>query len=150
MNNNIYFGGSIRGGRDDSEIYFSLIQHLKKYGHVLTEHIGDKGLSQNGEVKLADFEIHDRDVNLLRDSRFLVMEVTQASLGVGYEIGRIIERNLWVPSTQRKDILCLYRQQVDKRLSAMINGCKGLSVIRYSSLNEAIEGIDTFFLKAIK
>ena len=36
----------------------------------------------------------------------LVAEVTQVSLGVGYEIGRAMEMN--------KDILCLYRPQPNK------------------------------------
>ena len=36
----IYFCGSIRGGRDDRHLYIKLIDHLKKYGTVLTEHIG--------------------------------------------------------------------------------------------------------------
>ena len=36
----IYFCGSIRGGRNDRDIYIKLIEHLKKFGNVLTEHIG--------------------------------------------------------------------------------------------------------------
>ena len=38
----------------------------------------------------------------------LVAEVTQVSLGVGYEIGRAVAMN--------KDILCLYRPQADKSM----------------------------------
>ena len=37
----------------------------------------------------------------------LVAEVTQPSLGVGYEIGRAV--------AMEKNILCLYRPQQDKR-----------------------------------
>ena len=40
MARRIYFCGSIRGGRDDRHIYYELIKHLKKYGNVLTDHIG--------------------------------------------------------------------------------------------------------------
>ena len=44
----IYFAGSIRGGRDDKELYLEIINLLGKYGKVLTEHIGDKTLSAMG------------------------------------------------------------------------------------------------------
>ena len=36
----IYFCGSIRGGRQDADLYARLIEHLKTYGPVLTEHVG--------------------------------------------------------------------------------------------------------------
>lgn len=36
----IYFCGSIRGGRDDAALYKRIIDQLKEYGDVLTEHIG--------------------------------------------------------------------------------------------------------------
>ena len=36
----IYFCGSIRGGRDDAEIYARIIKYLQAYGQVLTEHVG--------------------------------------------------------------------------------------------------------------
>ena len=48
---NIYFSGSIRGGRDDVDIYNRIISYLKKYGNVLTEHIGDNSLNSDGENK---------------------------------------------------------------------------------------------------
>ncbi|EEQ09773.1 hypothetical protein ymoll0001_32280 [Yersinia mollaretii ATCC 43969] len=37
----IYFAGSIRAGREDVVIYASLINEIKKYGKVITEHVGD-------------------------------------------------------------------------------------------------------------
>lgn len=37
----IYFCGSIRGGRDDAALYKRIIDQLRDYGEVLTEHIGD-------------------------------------------------------------------------------------------------------------
>ena len=36
----IYFAGAVRAGRENQEIYRQIIEHLKKYGEVLTEHIG--------------------------------------------------------------------------------------------------------------
>ena len=40
----IYFAGSIRGGRGDQAIYEEIIDRLRRYGTVLTEHVGDVNL----------------------------------------------------------------------------------------------------------
>ena len=53
----IYFAGSIRGGRNDKEIYLKLIQHLSNYGEVLTEHVGDQKLPETGEAVHIDRKI---------------------------------------------------------------------------------------------
>ena len=45
----IYFAGAIRGGRDDKELYLEIINYLKEYGEVLTEHIGDQSINTLGE-----------------------------------------------------------------------------------------------------
>ena len=123
----IYFSGSIRGGRDDAQIYFQIIDFLKAYGQVLTEHVGSEELMDKGESKLSDKSIHDRDMSWLLESDLIIAEVTNPSLGVGYEIGRAIELN--------KDIVCLHRTEKGKRLSAMIAGSKNLSIIRYDTFN---------------
>ncbi len=64
----IYFAGSIRGGRKDQEIYFSVIAELQKYGEVLTEHIGSQELDDSGENSLADKDIFARDVEWLKEA----------------------------------------------------------------------------------
>ena len=143
--NKIYFSGSIRGGRDDISFYLGIVEHLRIYGEVLTEHVANKNFALIGEDVLSDKQIHDRDVSWLNESNIIVAEVTKASLGVGYEIGRIIERNLWVSNLQRKHILCLYRDQTDKRLSAMIAGCDDLRNVKYQNLEQAKTEIDVFF-----
>ncbi len=141
----IYFSGSIRAGRGDVEIYKKLINHLKIYGEVLTEHVGNIDLSSNGESNLNDEEIHERDMAWLGQSRYIVAEVTNPSLGVAYEIGRIVERNIIKADHIKQKILCLYRVQTDKKLSAMISGCRDLTINEYKTLNEAYESIDNFF-----
>ena len=40
----IYFCGSIRGGRQDAELYFRMIAKMKERFAVLTEHIGSPEL----------------------------------------------------------------------------------------------------------
>jgi 2'-deoxynucleoside 5'-phosphate N-hydrolase len=143
--NKIYFAGSIRGGREDVDIYLEIVEHLKVYGDVLTEHVADKGLTLLGENNPSDRRIHDRDVNWLGEANVIVAEVSRASLGVGYEIGRMVERNLQVPKSQRKHILCLFRSQTGKKLSAMITGSSGLKNVEYRNLEEAKKEIDVFF-----
>src|SRR3989344_8006749 len=118
----IYFAGSIRGGRDDFELYSKLIEHLKTHGEVLSEHIGDKNLTKLGE-SISEQQIHDRDLEWLLSCNVVVAEVSTPSLGIGYEIGRGVEND--------KNILCLYRSQEGKKLSAMIAGCKRLDVVEY-------------------
>ena len=59
----------------------------------------------------------------LMSSDVMVAEVTNPSLGVGYEIGRALENN--------KKVICLFRNSSDKRLSAMIRGAKELICIDY-------------------
>ncbi|XP_067841329.1 5-hydroxymethyl-dUMP N-hydrolase isoform X2 [Heptranchias perlo] len=118
MSLRIYFCGSIRGGRQDVEIYSRIIGYLRKFGKVLTEHIGNPMLNEKGEdaVKTGDKYIHDRDLEWLQEADVIVAEVTQPSLGVGYEIGRAMAMN--------KKILCLFRTSAKHVLSAMIRGAE--------------------------
>ncbi len=149
--NKIYFAGSIRAGREDAELYGIIIDHLSKYGQVLTEHVKNKKLSMMGETEysgLTESQIYDRDMKALSKSNIVIAEVTKASLGVGFEIGRVIEMNLSLPEEQRKKILCLYRPQTDRTLSAMIAGCDGLKVVEYSTVDGAKVAIDKFFASA--
>jgi len=134
----IYFAGSIRAGREDVGIYAEIIGHLKKYGEVLTEHIGDKKVTVRGEEDGPnDKFIHDRDMNWIAKSDVFIADVSIPSTGVGYEIRDAVELG--------KDILCLYRPQNGKKLSAMISGCPDLVVREYQTVEEAKKIIDEFF-----
>ena len=121
----IYFSGSIRGGRDDAKIYNQIITYLKNFGKVLTEHIGDSSLDSSGE-KNDDASIHNKDMEFLMECDVVVAEVTNPSLGVGYEIGRAIENN--------KKVICIYREIKNKKISAMILGSKGILSFKYQDL----------------
>ncbi|XP_076370568.1 5-hydroxymethyl-dUMP N-hydrolase-like isoform X5 [Tachypleus tridentatus] len=99
MKFDIYFCGSIRAGRQDAEIYQRIISKLKKYGTVLTEFVG----ALDDPKEEGEFLI-----------KVLVAEVTQPSLGVGYEVGRAV--------VFKKPILCLFRPSCGKILSALIRG----------------------------
>ena len=125
----IYFAGSIRGGRNDAELYGRIIAFLKKYGQVLTEHIGEITLTAMGDDGPTDRFIHDRDLEWLLSSDLMVAEVTQTSLGVGYEIGRAVENHI--------PVICMYRPRENQRLSAMISGNSEIKIFYYQSIHEA-------------
>jgi nucleoside 2-deoxyribosyltransferase len=133
----IYFAGSIRGGREDAALYLQLIEYLKIYGEVLTEHVGDLQLTDLGDDGPSDQFIHDRDLEWLQSADVLVAEVTAVSMGVGYEIGRAVESG--------KGVLCLFRPDSGKSLSAMIAGCPDLKVVNYTNIGQVKQAIDRFF-----
>ena len=123
----IYFAGAIRGGRDDRSFYLQIVSMLRRYGTVLTEHVGDPNLDVRGE-ELSDQRIYDRDLEWLRSCDCLVAEVTKPSLGVGFEIGKATEWGI--------QVLCLYRPSESRSLSAMIAGCDKVTVETYRSVDE--------------
>ena len=132
----IYFAGSIRGGRGDAEMYLQIIEYLKNFGEVLTEHVGNQNLTIKGDDGPSDRYIHDRDFNWLKSADVLIAEVTTISTGVGYEIGRAVESG--------KKVLCLFRAEAGNNLSAMIAGCPDLKLVHYDGLEEAKKMIDAF------
>ena len=133
----IYFAGSIRGGRDDQKLYFSIISELQKYGTVLTEHIGNKELTGLGEVTRTDKEIFERDMEWVREADLIVAEVSTPSLGVGYELGQAEAMN--------KQVLCLYRETEGKRLSAMVSGNNYFNIKKYKNLEDVILILKDYF-----
>ena len=122
----IYFAASIRGGRDYARDYKTIISHLSNYGKVLTEHIADDKLNDRGE-NISENAIFERDTKWLKESDIIVAEVTQPSLGVGYEIA--------LGESLGKRIVCLFKQQ-SGNLSAMIKGNRKLEVLEYTSVDE--------------
>lgn len=134
----IYYAMSISGEQnpESDNINTELIKYLKNIGEVLTEHFSNPALIGTGETKLTDKEIHDRDMNWLLSADIVVAEVSNVSLGVGYEIGRAVEN--------KKRILCL-RKKSKKRLSAMIKGCPSLTFKEYETISDAKKNIENFF-----
>ena len=94
---------------------------------------------------LDDVRIHDRDMRNINRANVLVGDVTAASTGLGYEIGRVVERNQWVEPDKIKPILCLHKPPREK-ISAMITGCQdGIVSREYKSREDAYSHIDAFF-----
>lgn len=132
----IYFAGSIRGGREDAALYHEIVELLGNYGEVLTEHIADTELGVLGQ-DIGDEKIHDRDLAWLKESDYLVAEVTTPSLGVGYEIGKATE---W-----GKPVLCLFRPAAGRSLSAMVGGNVEVTLKEYQSPSQLNEIFENYF-----
>lgn len=133
---NIYFAGSIRGGREDALLYADIIKVLSQYGVVATEHIGKKDLSENGEQEMLDHEIYERDMSWLAQADVVVAEVSTPSLGVGYEVARA--------ETMELPVLCIYRLGGERRLSAMIAGNANMRIQEYRTIEDLAEIFDEF------
>lgn len=133
----IFFSGSIRGGRDDVDLYARIIEFLERHGTVLTEHVGTEDVeAKEREAGLTDDEIHEQDLEWLRQADIVVAEVTTPSLGVGYEIGRAVAR--------KKPVHCLYRPGTEHDLSAMIRGNDAVSVTEYRDLERVEPVLEDF------
>ena len=82
----IYFAGSIRGGRNDAELYQRMIAYIQRQHTVLTEHVGDLSKSMTEGLANRDQAIYEQDTAWLRESDLVIAECTTPSLGVGYEL----------------------------------------------------------------
>ena len=137
----IYFAGSIRGGREFQKFYVEIISYLKNYGTVMTEHIGNLDLDASGETDLTDVEIYVRDKNWIINSDVIVAEVSNPSLGVGYELG--------LAESLGKKVLCLFFNGNQNPLSAMVAGNGSFKVATYSNSDDLKAIIDNFLHKNI-
>ena len=121
----VYFAGSIRGGRDKAEDYKKIASLIEDYAEILDKHVVDPKLKATGE-SINQEEIYERDIKWIEKSDIFIAEVTNPSLGVGYEIGYAEKLN--------KKIICLCEETAN--ISAMIGGNKNLDLIFYSSIDE--------------
>lgn len=132
----IYFACSIRGGRADQPIYQEIANIIKTKAELLSEVFSDKSLTSQGHIDMTDSEIWKRDLDWLKSADGVIAEVTNPSLGVGYEIAKAEQWNI--------KTLILYRPQAGKRLSAMIAGSLGVKVIEYKTPTELRQVIEDF------
>lgn len=131
----VYFACSIRGGREKSNTYTILVDYLRPRAELLTEIFADQKLTDQGMNK-PEADIYKTDINWIEQSDVVVAEVSNPSLGVGYEIG--------IAEKLNKPILCLYENQPGKKLSAMIAGNTNIKVLTYNELNEVFPKLDKF------
>ena len=136
MGMKIYFCGSIAGGRKFVENYREIVNYLQEEGHqVLSDHIVRDDIF-DWEKKFSPQEIYTRDIEMLDEAKVVIAEVSNPSLGVGYEICHAERRG--VP------VLCLYQDGIF--VSRMITGntAKNVRIESYGDLQEMKKIIDDF------
>jgi hypothetical protein len=129
----VYFARSIRGAhsKGDPSVHDTITTAIKDCGHVpaleLPTTVPDK-------PEWLEAYIYARDINWLNSSGAMIAEVSNPSLGVGYEIA-------YAQLVRRMPILCLAR--VGVKVSAMIAG-SGLAVQPYNTSDQLIGIVKTF------
>ncbi len=131
----IYFAGSIMGGRENLHVYGHIVEFLKAQGHgVPSEHVADPRVLEN-EAGVTPREVYERDIAWIRASDAMIAEVSTPSLGVGYEIATAVHL--------KKPTLCLHR--VGLGISKMLTGNLSVRVIPYSDIPDLERHILEFF-----
>ncbi len=130
---NIYFSGSIYGGRQKLDTYKKLIKELAKFGTILDEEVADDNVLVK-EANLSDNDVFESLVNRLKQADLIFAEVTVPSLGVGYELG--------YADSQNKRIVCVYDKTVTPKVTTMLRGNKKLKIIPYTDIDEIINNLE--------
>ena len=130
---NIYFSGSIYGGRQKLDSYKKLVQELAKFGTVLDPEVADDDVLVQEESS-SDNDIFESLVNRINQADLIFAEVTVPSLGVGYEIGYADSHN--------KKIICIYDESVTPKITTMFRGNNRLKIIPYTDLNNIINNLE--------
>lgn len=133
----IYFCGSISGGRKYLETYKRIVDHLKAEGHcVLTEHVARPDVL-DFEKEFTAEQIYSRDIEWLDECDCVIAEVSNPSLGVGYEISYALH--------QYTPVLCIYEKGVFLTRMLVGNNSEGLLVKEYESEADWKKIMDLFF-----
>jgi nucleoside 2-deoxyribosyltransferase len=133
---NIYFSGSIAGGRKYLDIYKKIVAYLKEKGHeVLTEHIIVDNIF-DFESQWSPQEIYERDIKFLNQCDVVIAEVSNPSLGVGYEICYALEHQ--IPT------LCIYQPGVFISRMIVGNTSSDLTLFEYKDEKLLFQKVDEF------
>lgn len=125
MKKKVYFACSIRGSGDTSR-YIEIIDAIKSAGGDVLSEIFAHDAIELGGSPLPEAEIYVRDTQMIRDCDMVIAEVTNPSLGVGYELAYAEQLD--------KPILCLFDAASGRSLSAMVAGNPRITVC--STANE--------------
>ena len=132
----IYFSGSIAGGRKYLDIYKKIVAYLKEKGHqVLTDHIIIDNILEF-ENQLKPEEIFQRDIDWLNGCDVVIAEVSNPSLGVGYEICHALERK--IPT------LCIYQPGIFVSRMIVGNTSPGLTLFEYQDEDSLFQKLEEF------
>ena len=133
MKKNLYFAGSIRGGRDFADLSRKMLQHMQMTDIVLTEHIGQANLNLKEKGRISDAEIYNQDTAWLKESDMVVAECSNPSLGVGYELAY----------AESRGIPChIFYNKSKNQLSAMLTGNPYFDIYPYQTEEELFSLLD--------
>lgn len=135
MAHKVYFACSIRGGGDTSA-YQYIVDAIKASKAVCLSEVLVHDAINLGGSPLPNDEIFQRDVAWIRECNAIIAEVTNPSLGVGYELA--------FAESIGKPVLTLFSGTSEKRLSAMINGNSYFTNQTYHSTNELSKIVSAF------
>ena len=123
----LFFAGSIRGGGGYVKVYRRIIALLTSHGEVISEYLNENG-SPGKDEKAGDALIYARATESIRHSDLVIAEVSQPSLGVGYEIA--LAESIGIP------VIALFHRGSEYRISAMIAGNEKIITLPYDTFEE--------------
>lgn len=138
----VYFACSVAGGRDYAFAYQDFVEFIKSCGvKVHGELFADPELvAETGtDPSLSPRKVWERDTAWVHESAALIAEVSQPSLGVGYEIA--------MAESLKKPILALFYKNSLSRFSPMIAGNPHVVACEYVDRLEAEKSIQDFIKK---
>lgn len=134
----VYFACSIRGGGDTS-FYEAIITAIRaSNGLCLSEIFINDAIKTQGSP-LPDLDIYTRDIAWIHECNVVIAEVTNPSLGVGYELAFAEKLN--------KPILTLFNRTSGKKLSAMISGNTYFNNSMYETYDDLSKLVGSFLNK---
>ena len=133
MKKKVYFADSIRGGRQDADLYKRIIEYIQGNHIVLTEHVGDLSKSKTEGLPNQEVAIYEQDTAWLREADVVIAECTTPSLGVGYELAYAEARGIPVH---------IFYNKPRANLSAMLTGDKYFQIHPYATEEEIYPVLD--------
>lgn len=124
----VYVAGSIRGSKELP----SLVESINRCISGISNAINISAYKADQDI--SDKMIYCRDMEWLNASRLVIADVTNPSLGVGYEIG---------VASASKPVICLYHPGARESVSAMILGNPNITVLPWGGLEEEYNLLQT-------
>ena len=128
----VYLAGPIAGGHN-AELSAAFTNHINQNHVVVNPAIVDPAFFDRD---LTAGEVYSAALAALLSSKAVVAEISAPSHGVGMELAAANANG--IPS------LCLYDPSRTARVSAMIEGCPGLTLAEYDDGAAALSIIDSF------
>lgn len=116
--------------------YKTIIEAVHENGGDVISEIFVNDALQYGGSPLPSDQIYARDISMIKDADVVIAEVTNPSLGVGYELA--------FAEQLHKPILCLFNAESQRKLSAMIEGNAYNKIAPYRDLETIHTAVNTF------